>query len=707
MSLPHEVKTKAENIHDGDMGIVAKWDALKELFQNHHIGRQQTINAREMLVHNKNRKKTGVSAKDMHEKGLIIKNSGASLKQLEGATCFELAVSGAHRMEQILWNQEQATTANGLMAAVTGKEQFIAVTNCHTSGFCKAALTACRSEIASLCDEGGCLCTQTICGNDEIYKKMMYEGWTWYALPSWLDTELPWLADLIQAAHNKPNTAVTLPTELQAALQVLEFLQAGVSEQEACNKSAVQFPHHRRVIGDIGMYCSELAGGSAEMLLFLSSFASKHSKDKRMGESFWQGISSLRFEDNVRKPFLTNALILAQLVSPKVEDGVAQFITKGDMNKLRKSPDCKTAEADLKEAWQASLANNEKQVIFGRFAVRVVTKLLDKVSPFEKEKHESLAVIKAAYKKEMAHGIQDNAASAAAAAQAPKNFSEVADTKYAVAGLGGYKVGDHYQTKASPHCIYRVSSIGSTDIVFNKISLDKDNNEEFTFPHKLLLDKKACPIQKYGGSIPYFVPDRMHFQKLVGNDKDTKQEAVRCQIFVALHSLAGSISETDALALAMNPQQVVVTKGIKKGTLKLVPVTDSISRVCLLKPSSKTASKANTPKGVCIEYEGNSFHISGPAAPAGKDAGSFKCSSVLSPFFWVTTVHSEEEANMKFTEVSHSSSISIKVPVLTNPAALKKDDVLRVCVPAKTTDEFNESAYKKTKVADPKAKAAA
>ena len=71
------------------------------------------------------------------------------------------------------------------------------------------------------------------------------------------------------------------------------------------------------------------------MIKYLDKFAKRYGENKRLGEDFIKGVTETVFSASRRCPHLRTAFLAANLVSPKVVDGVAKLLAKSDIEKLR------------------------------------------------------------------------------------------------------------------------------------------------------------------------------------------------------------------------------------------------------------------------------------------------------------------------------------------------------------------------------------
>ena len=89
------------------------------------------------LVHKEHRNRMMLNHWNVHKKGAGIYGIGADLKQLSVAICAELAPHGQTREDQLQANQNLLKKAGGLLAPISGDEQYLSLGCSHTVAFCK------------------------------------------------------------------------------------------------------------------------------------------------------------------------------------------------------------------------------------------------------------------------------------------------------------------------------------------------------------------------------------------------------------------------------------------------------------------------------------------------------------------------------------------------------------------------------------------
>ena len=126
------------------------------------------------------------------------------------------------------------------------------------------------------------------------------------------------------------------------------------------------------------------------MSRYLDGFAKELGQNLKLGQVFWETVTSMNFPLATTKfPYLRSAIVATNLVAPKsrVIDGISKLVVKTDMLALVRKDNilsAQAAEAMLCEAWTALEADTqaclrtpaEQYAIYGRLSSRVVLYLV-------------------------------------------------------------------------------------------------------------------------------------------------------------------------------------------------------------------------------------------------------------------------------------------------------------------------------------------
>ena len=142
-------------------------------------------------------------------------------------------------------------------------------------------------------------------------------------------------------------------------------------------------------------------------------------------------------------------------------------------------------------------------------------------------------------------------------------------------------------------------------------------------------------------------------------------DSVRSKAFLALLEYEGLQLQTDrSVRYVIQPHGIVASGPIAKGVLKLCPLTN-------LGSVSSCKTSLRKPDAIIVGVGSEHVTVTGQSKPF-KLA---KCEEfAYVPFWWVTTTHKEEDANMRLASVKVTNGVVI--PVLQNTRALKAKDQL-------------------------------
>lgn len=396
---PQALVDKVEEVlaQDATVGPITKWSSVLSLLTDAKVAYEvQEVSPSLILVHPDNRSKLGVNPFNAHRVGAYIKRVGGDLRLLAGATAFELSALEPLRSQQVAFNKRLVERSSGMLAPVSGGERYLSVGCGHTAQFAKAVLAQCRTPQASLQDATGRLNLQHIAQGDPALLSMCSKGWTWVILPWQVEATWPSLPDLAQRALNASNAVASQASELETACAIAEFAQmhraagAEADWQSCVAAAAASMPPCVDYIGVLGKYVRLYGGGEgAPLVRYLDDFAKQFGENRRLGQEFMTAVTETTFAATRLHPFLRVALVAANLVSPKVVDGIAKLLVKTDVERLR-SKDLASSidevEGAMAAAWAAlQTAIMDKYIeresayqLFGRLQTRFVLKMVGK-----------------------------------------------------------------------------------------------------------------------------------------------------------------------------------------------------------------------------------------------------------------------------------------------------------------------------------------
>ena len=351
------------------------------------------VTPQHFFVHRKNRAGLGLSWHNAHRNGARIQAIGADKTQLVNAVAVEMG-TGEWKAKHVDFNVKLISKSKGLLAEPSGYERYVSLGCGHTVGFCKAAKATCKTSQRAIDDGHGHINLQLLY-KDPQYKDMIDNGWDWVIIPQWVDERFPKLADVAQRALNASSNVASLVGEIEAGKAIADHMQDN-ADNENWKTDAVA------AIVAMGAPCSSYAefittfveqyagGQEAPLIDFLDSVSKQFQCNVMLGETFWKAVVGTHTQAQGAKfPLVRNGLILANLTSPKIEDGIARLLVKNDVTKLfTKSKIQETLESEkllhnamtivksLRESGRID-ADVDKGPL-GRLFVRVILKLVDK-----------------------------------------------------------------------------------------------------------------------------------------------------------------------------------------------------------------------------------------------------------------------------------------------------------------------------------------
>ena len=366
------------------------------------------LDVMEVMCHTANRGSLGLNGYNVHRNGAEVDRVGCDPKELNKAACFEVCPLQPMKGEQIAFNEKLIAASNGMLAPLCGRESVMSVGTGHYTAWCRAVKHGCRTPIKSLGNIDGILLADRFRKKDGRMGKCLDSGYVWRKFP-W-QSGIAWheLPDLCQRALNSSHGVSSRSTELEVMVTIAGLEKdrtdgvddakssgGGASSKkptfaDIVDAVALSAPPCIGYIKKVGSLATIVGGGaSAPMLMFLDRFAKNYGENLALGEEFVTALVDMEVS-KVEKMVCTRVAMMAcNLVSPKVQDGIAKLLTKSDVDKLKGKAVLEKAlltEQRLLYAWKLAHENvrsgyiSEAQLddIVGQFYVRSMLILLDK-----------------------------------------------------------------------------------------------------------------------------------------------------------------------------------------------------------------------------------------------------------------------------------------------------------------------------------------
>ena len=366
------------------------------------------------------------------------------------------------------------------------------------------------------------------------------------------------------------------------------------------------------------------------------------------------------------------ALILCNLVSPKVVDKISKLITKTDVLYLQKYQDLPAVEQLLANGWKLMLkaAKDGKQTLevgygnFGKFAVRVMLHVLKKERlGVEARGYQSLHAIEFLFKADLdkkADIRMQSSSSYQAQESSTLTTLEQSSSPAWIAQQKEFEAGKLYtyvdlKTEGVPHDkkIVIIKEMTDAAVVLETVSILSDQPEAFNISYDQL-----CNLTKFNGKPPMNLSDDI-IKHLPQHSEHFRLEASKSSLFSTMGKAAiDSTISLGALKFGINPFLLMTNKAFKKNELKLPLATDAMNRIHC-EPNKC---------GIHVKHDGVDFWVLMPAMPRTVIMADVPKSMVVIPFWFVGSTSCKEDVNMEFRQSTRE---------LVNVRALKAGEMLK------------------------------
>ena len=710
--------------------MTAWWDVI-EILNREKNPYEWDLNVDQTLTHPKNRNYAMLNPYNCQRVVKLVKRSGASKAELKKACAIEICPIPSIRAKQIESNEKLIKTANGLLASINGTERVLTISTGHTAAGFKAVRAGCKCIVPELGDKAtGRLNQQIACGNDAIMHGMCDKGWKFLILPWQVEIAWPMLPNLGQHAYNAANGTPGVSSELEAAQTIDEYRTSQLAmgapyDKQLCIDTALSNnPICSEYMDVVADFADTLGGGpGVPVIVFLDKFAKRYGENLRLGREFLVSVTYVKLDkDGIEGfPYIRIGCVATNLVSTKIVDSIAKTIVKSDVERLKHKDVRKTlveAELMLKTAWK--LTNKLEGEVdltdqLGRLLCRTTLfictkqKLSNETATFE-----DISEIRSAFATE-SHKAYDKfsheafplpveapeisePADAAAPGDPPAPVTPAnqaaeldanSDPIVIAAGMGIVEGVPIYERSVGPaKGLYIVKSVTAEVVNADGWNFGLHSSKTITFPVQNLKDwtvyKAALPVALRVEPETYSPC----------NARVMTTESAKTLIFNYLFNHVNAHHPTN-LIFTMNPSGVMVATDVKKGELRLTPITDV----------AKISANASTSIAVA-KVDGKPYYLSECARPRVVTVAEWPKDVMLAPFWWVSPVEKESDANM-FIIGETDTATKVSIPIFVNKSALASETRLTYYKPKKAVAPLaNATAVVTPKVAAPKAKRA-
>ena len=135
------------------------------------------------------------------------------------------------KARQVKSNQELVEASQGKLSPLSGQERYLTVGGSHVTAFRRAVLSGCATEepwLASLCNHA----------QDEAFKAMCLQGWSWTIVSQSVEVAIPELPILVQASLNTGHVVSLQQSETEVLQSVAHLYQMASSQGGTPNLKA-------------------------------------------------------------------------------------------------------------------------------------------------------------------------------------------------------------------------------------------------------------------------------------------------------------------------------------------------------------------------------------------------------------------------------------------------------------------------------------
>lgn len=696
---------------------VAAWDQIQELLLAAAIAWKARYPPNFVGVHAENRSKHGVVAADAHKHGEQIVIVGFSFRKAADATAVE---HDENDNVQVKFNRSLVEFSDNMIPELT-QLKIISIGASHTNVFLRALRARSRTCIQSLQDACGKLDTDAISARPggATLRDAYENGLHWLVLHRDVGKVWPTLIDTVQKALNTETAGGQSELEVMLSMHNM-FVQALEAKttpdwQHIAKAASFSMPSCQPYIDVLAAYVQRCAG-DGELLRELSDFqktlaeGAQQSAKRVLGSLFIGKVSQMSFGAGIKCPFVQNALLKANLASPKnkVVDSLCQLITPAHVAQLTSKKLLKsTIEIDsimqqARTLVQSSCHALQRDVVtktLGQLDVRLVTHLLKLGKQIESSPFNDVGEILHAFLHTLSASAgfaiespwsvagSKPAASAATSSDnaAPQTIAQMKSMKFQAGKLGFVEnaMVSIKKSDAKDERIWKVSEISDLEVKLVLQECGSDASDTKTVEiHAFLNDwklNKARQTYKVQGWGPDKATPMQCFAWLLDGAKGAA--ALAMQNVWTQHSQL--LEHVDVWAC---PTSVQVTKDFKAGELTLVGASQRIDRT---EPSKGVYFK------LCeFEVPGNSpiqlflsSHFVAPINATGAEAKS----PWVAPFWSVVASSADQERaaaelgnkpakptvnmTLKYVAVTMGKMV-VQVPTMQNHTAVKAGTTL-------------------------------
>ena len=377
--------------------IVQVWDRILKLLILLHYAYVQVIHCSLVGVHPKNRNGVGVTPSDVHDLMGGVADDGWSWNFVVGATCFERPRPG-EADEYDTFNVDLVENSDGLLAPVIrGVLKFFSVAASHTNQGLRAALAGVVCNDPRIAEHGKMSSRKMSDGDDQITGAFS-NGMSWTVITASAEEKWPELADIAQAAGNRPQQLAKTDSPMQLCYQIHEIaLKKGKDANfNAIAKSLIRTKP--AVAGDILGYATFVehcsGGADAAALKELDRYIQSLPRRRVVRGHVWESVGKVE-GSTIDKliPFKIAIMKAFHACHDKfVINGEASVLAPSDIAAVagkhkpfvEQSIRVMNAARTILNSAGLALTESQRTILFGRLDVSLVMHVFQKTDPSRK-----------------------------------------------------------------------------------------------------------------------------------------------------------------------------------------------------------------------------------------------------------------------------------------------------------------------------------
>ena len=695
----------AKGIKSGEK--VGIWEQVLQNMYGASIAWDESSPPDQTGVHPGNRTTFGVGGTESQHLGFGILSIGFSWSRCSDATATQTPPSPLDAQAKE-YNDMLIDMSDGLIPPLR-LMRCLTIGGGHTNVWlrqCNGRVKCILGKEQEYADDAGNLCPEKLSIGRPPFADAMKYGLK-YRMIHWQASYI--FEGLVEFAQSALNTEVRQgQSEIEILLVLQKLANAATNRGEPISWPAIEeqacksMPQCRPWINALSAYVSMNAGGADGQLLkelaqYSKAFGSGEKGPNRiLGSEFLSKLANLSFGAGQRYPYLLNACIETQLVSPpnKIIDGVCRLLVPTSLNDLTK----KSARNSIIEAenmmtqarvlcQKLNVTGIAKTKAVGKMDVRIIGFLTKKGKEFEGREYKSIGAIVEVFLADVSKVVGktitfSNTADATAAVVSPgggaaapateqsksmQSVKQMQSKVYQAKQLGLKPDAFVTERGVEVPAVWQIANYNGDMVVMRKHELGCHTESRSTHVDVLLeawrLHKGIVIVKLPGYSFDDHTTSPM-------SSVAWKFDIAKASVSIALMSVYAKMEPMGKdIELFVKPNMVRVQVPIKTGCLMLAPATTRIDRresASVRLEVGKFDLGGSKPEPLFIAPQ-----FAPPINPSGQpNKDPFVC------IFWqVANAPTKPKANMSLKCLIYEvNGVSVRVPILVNTKDLAAGD---------------------------------